>query len=172
MRDEALRKTTRDARGRRIGVRLLVACALLVVLAPVAPASAAGEPEGWSYTSWRELMSPFCPGRSLADCPSPQADSLRMWILTQEAAGRTRADVEDELYQQFGDVILAAPRAEGFGITAYAIPVVVFIGGGLLVGLFLWRQTRGRSEPPRDPVQATVPLDPEMVERIERELSS
>jgi hypothetical protein len=49
---------------------------------------------------------------------------------------------------------------------------VVFIGGGLLVGLFLWRQTRRSSETPRDPVQATVPLDPELVKRIERELSS
>jgi cytochrome c-type biogenesis protein CcmH/NrfF len=95
-----------------------------------------------------------------------------MWILTQEAAGRTRADVEAELYQKFGDVILAAPRAEGFGLTAYAIPVVAFIGGGILVGLFLWRQTRRRSELPRDSVQPTVPLDPEMVERIERELAS
>jgi cytochrome c-type biogenesis protein CcmH/NrfF len=95
-----------------------------------------------------------------------------MWILTQEAAGRTRDDVEAELYEQFGDVILAAPRAEGFGLTAYAIPVAVFIGGGLLVGLFLWRQTRRPGETPRDPVQATVPLDPEMVKRIEQELSS
>jgi len=159
----------------RVGLRVLAAVALLVALAPLSAdgtARAADEPEGWSYTAWREMMSPFCPGRTLADCPSPQAETLRMWILAQEAAGRTRADVEAELYDQFGDVILSAPRAEGFGVTAYAAPVVVFLGGGLLVGVYLWRQTRRRSETPRNPMQETLPIDPEMAARIERELTS
>ena len=87
-----------------------------VITLGAAPASA--QPEGWAYELSGEMMSPFCPGRTLADCPSPQADSLRMWILVQEAAGRSRPDVEEELYERYGDVILAAPRAEGIGIAA------------------------------------------------------
>jgi cytochrome c-type biogenesis protein CcmH/NrfF len=156
--------------GRR-GIPILAACLLLGALVPAA-AGAAGDPEGWSYTAWRELMSPFCPGRSLADCPSSQADSLRMWILSQEAAGRTREDVEAELLDRYGDIILSAPRAEGFGLTAYVVPVVVFVAGGLLVGVFLWRHTRRGADPGRDSDAPTAPLDPELVERIERELAS
>ena len=44
----------------------------------------------WVYDVANELMSPFCPGRTLADCPSPDAASLRMWIAVQAAAGRSR----------------------------------------------------------------------------------
>jgi hypothetical protein len=49
-----------------------------------APASAAdGAPEGWAYEVANELMSPFCPGRTLADCTSPQAATVKAWLLVQ-----------------------------------------------------------------------------------------
>ncbi len=78
--------------------------ALLMTLL-AAPVLAEGDPVGWAYELSGELMSPFCPGRTLAECPSPQADELRLWIITQEAAGATRAEVERTLYQRFGDSI-------------------------------------------------------------------
>ncbi len=110
-------------------------------------------------------MSPFCPGRTLSECPSPQATSLRMWLIVQEAAGRGRAEVEAELYERYGDVILAAPRAEGFGITAYLIPVVAgLMGAGLLV-LFLRRQTHAPA-----PVAAAGPVDAELERLVDEEL--
>ncbi len=120
---------------------------LLLGLALPATAEAA-EPEGWAYELSHEIMSPFCPGRSLADCPSPQAETLRAWIVIQEATGRSRADVETELLERYGDVILSAPRAEGIGLAAYAIPVLAFVAGGVLVGVFLRRNTRAGSAPP------------------------
>jgi cytochrome c-type biogenesis protein CcmH/NrfF len=102
----------------------------VVCLGLALPAAAAAEPEGWAYEVSHEIMSPFCPGRSLADCPSPQAESLRAWIVVQEATGRSRADVEAELLERYGDVIRAAPRAEGIGLAAYVIPLAAFVGGG------------------------------------------
>ena len=87
----------------------------------------------WAYDLPNDLMSPFCPGRSLADCPSPDAASLRMWILVQAAAGRTRADVERELFERYGEMIRSAPKAEGLGAAAYWMPAAVFTGGGALV---------------------------------------
>jgi cytochrome c-type biogenesis protein CcmH len=125
---------------------------LALALALGAPLSAAAAPEpaapgapaatGWGHALARDIMSPFCPGRALADCPSPQAQTLRAWILVQEAAGRSREEVEAELLERYGDQILAAPRARGFGLTAYAIPIGVFLAGGVLVAVFLRRQTR------------------------------
>ena len=128
--------------------------------------TAVGEPEGWAYETWNELMSPFCPGRTLADCPSPQADQLRMWILVQEAAGRPRADVEDELLERFGDVVLAAPRASGFGLAAYLVPVLAFLVGGVLVLALLRRWTKVESHAVR--AQA---VDPELERAIGEELA-
>jgi cytochrome c-type biogenesis protein CcmH/NrfF len=127
--------------------------------------SAPAEPEGWSYDLAGELMSPFCPGRTLADCPSGEADQLRLWIRLQEASGRTREDVTAELVERFGDVVLPAPRAEGFGLAAYLIPVGVFVAGGLLVAVFLRRQTAVATAVPGGPV------DPELERVIDEELA-
>ncbi len=152
---------------RRRGAGLLALAAALV-LAGSAPA--AQEPEGWSYSLWREIMSPFCPGRTLSDCPSPQADTLRMWILVQEAGGRTRSDVQAELVERYGESILQAPRARGFGLTAYAIPLAAFALGGVLVALFLRRQAREARE---SELAAPLPeaLDPELERAIDEELA-
>src|SRR5262245_29096998 len=150
------------------------ACALLFALTALA-ASAAAETASvgdtapaWAYDLPNALMSPFCPGRSLADCPSPDAASLRMWIIVQAAAGRTRADVEEELYARYGEMIRSAPKAEGFGTAAYVIPVAVFAAGGALVAWFLRRATRRAAAhfPPAAP-----PLDPELERRIDEALS-
>ncbi len=150
---------------------ILVAGVFLCALA-AAPANA--QPEGWSQSLSTEMMSPFCPGRTLSNCPSPQADSLRMWIIVQESTGRTRADVEEELYQRYGDIILAAPRAEGIGIVAYAVPVVAFFCGGGLI-FFLLRRLTTRSAPSALDGKAAedageAPLDPELERIVAEEL--
>ncbi len=137
----------------------------------VSTASAAGDaaadPEGWAYRLSRELMSPFCPGRTLSACSSPQAESLRLWVIVQEASGRSREDVEAELYERYGDVLRPAPRAEGFGLAAYVFPVVAFFVGGIVVAVFLRRQTRAveKAEP------ASLALDPELERVIDQELA-
>jgi cytochrome c-type biogenesis protein CcmH len=154
--------------------RVLPLLALLSLLLCAAPALAAAEPEGWAYDVWNELMSPFCPGRSLADCPSSQAESLRMWIVAQEAAGASKDEVEQQIYERYGDVVLSAPRAQGIGITAYVIPVVTFVAGGLLVAVFLRRQTRRPEAPREGPSErrpAAEPLDPELERLVDEELA-
>ncbi len=148
-------------------VRVLL---VLAMLGLCTVASASEEPEGWAYELASELMSPYCPGRTLSECPSPQADQLRTWIILQEASGRTRAEVEVELIGRFGDGIRSRPRAEGFGLMAYVLPVLIFVGGGLLVAVFLRRQTQGgpASQPPTAPAET---LDPELERRIDEELA-
>jgi cytochrome c-type biogenesis protein CcmH len=151
----------------------LAVCALLFALAANAVAPAAETPTSddartrWAYDLANDLLSPFCPGRSLADCPSSDAASLRMWILVQAAAGRSRADVEEELYARYGEVIRAKPKAEGFGTAAYVIPVAVFAAGGTLAGWFLHRATRrARSHEP-----AIRDLDPEVERKLDELLA-
>jgi cytochrome c-type biogenesis protein CcmH len=147
---------------------------LALALGAPLPAPAAQEPpaagapaSGWGYALAREIMSPFCPGLTLADCPSSQAQMLRAWILVQEAAGRSREEVEAELLERYGEQILAAPRARGFGLTAYAIPIGVFLAGGALVAVFLRRQTR-EARSARAP--AAAPLSPDLERLVDEEL--
>ena len=138
-----------------------LALALAFAAGGFAPARA--DEKGWAYDVMNELMSPYCPGRLLADCPSPQAQTLRMWLIVQEAAGRPRAEVEAEVVARYGESVLGAPRAQGFGIAAYALPALAFLAGGGLLFWFLRRQTRVRPTP--EPVAAPAVLDPE-VERL------
>jgi cytochrome c-type biogenesis protein CcmH len=114
-------------------------------------------------------MSPFCPGRTLPDCPSPQAAELQRWIREQERLGRSRGDVETELVTQFGDVILQSPRASGFGLAAYVIPVVLLVAGGSLLVYFLRRQTRA-SVVTAAPPAGLRPVDPELERLLDNEL--
>lgn len=146
---------------RSVGLAALVAGALL----GASPVLAAG---GYSMELYNGLMSPYCPGRTLMDCPSGQATELRDWIAAQEQAGRPRSEVEDELYERYGDVILQAPRAEGFGIAAYVLPIVAFLVGGGIVWVFLRRQAAGAPAPALAGPRAT--LDPEIERRIDEEL--
>jgi len=149
---------------RSLGIAVLAAGALFAV-PDVRPAAAAETP--YSIELYNGLMSPYCPGRTLMDCPSGQATELRDWIAAQEQAGRPRQEVEDELYAKYGDVILQAPRAEGFGIAAYVLPVVAFLIGGAIVWIFLRRQAAGAGAAPARP---RASLDPEIERRIDEEL--
>jgi cytochrome c-type biogenesis protein CcmH/NrfF len=117
------------------------ALVLLAVLFCAAPAfaEAPAPEERWAYDLAHELMSPYCPGRALAECPSPQADQLRMWIIGQARAGKTREQVEAELAANFGDQIRQAPRAEGIGLVAYAVPAAFVVVGAALLLVFLRR---------------------------------
>lgn len=134
--------------------------------ADAAAAPNAAAPKGWAYDLANELMSPFCPGRTLADCPSPQAQNLRLWLVVQESAGRSEDEVRQELLARYGDVMRPTPKAEGFGLAAYLVPALAFAAGGVLVALFLRRVTGG-AESPSTP---QVP-DPELERIVDEELA-
>lgn len=135
---------------------------LLLGLSFSAPGAQAQGSQGWSYKLWHELMSPFCPGRTLADCPSEQAEELREWIVVQEEQGRSKDEVAEQLYGRFGDVIRQAPSPWGVGLAAYVIPALAFLAGGALVVWFLRRQGRGPIVP------ETAGASPESDSELER----
>jgi cytochrome c-type biogenesis protein CcmH/NrfF len=145
------------------------------------PVYAGDESEtSWAYDAAHELMSPFCPGRTLAECTSPQAGELRGWIVVQAAAGRTRDDVYEELYERYGNKVRPTPKAEGIGLTAYALPIAAFLGGGVLVVIILRRLTAegrspepavaGRAGAPAVAAAASTPEDAELQRIVDEEL--
>ncbi len=155
------------ARLRMLGLAGIFAALLLGASTATAEGEATAVPEGWAYKISHDLMSPFCPGRTLSACTSPQADDLRMWMIVQEASGRSREDVEAELFERYGDVLRPAPRAEGFGLAAYVFPVIAFLVGGVVVAMFLRRQTRAVAKP----APSSLAFDPELERVIDQELA-
>ena len=145
--------------------------ALAILLLAFAAAPAAGEDSdspGWSAELAKQVMSPFCPGLALSECPSPQADQLRLWIIAQEQAGAGRAETEQRLYEVWGDQLRHSPRAQGIGILAYAVPgVAILLGGAIALG-FLRRQSRRGG---RGAEAAPAPDDSELAAVVDREIS-
>ena len=118
------------------------AAVLVLVLGLFASMSFA---EGYAYDLAGELMSPYCPGRTLSSCPSPQAAELVQWISIQEAAGASQDEVVEQLIERFGEEILGSPPAEGITLWAYIFPVAGFLGGGGIAAVVLRRMV-GRSD--------------------------
>ena len=148
--------------------------AIAALLLGLALGASAEEPAGFGYALAHDLMSPFCPGRTLAQCPSPQADELRVWILAQEAAGATREEVEAQLVARYGEEIRPAPPAEGWsGIGAYGVPILAVVAGGPLVFLAIRRLTAGGggSAPPQSATPPGPVADDAVEAQLERELS-
>lgn len=155
-------------------IRGLIVAAVALVLAGCA------DDGPYSQDLSSELMSPFCPGRTVASCPSPQAAELIQWIQVQEAAGATKEEVVDMLIERFGEEIQGAPPAEGITLWAYVFPVAGFLGGGGLVALVLRRIVGGHDDEddgddaPKPPAAAAPPApgDDELARQVDEELSN
>jgi len=149
----------------------LAGCVALAVFLGNAAAARAAEEEGWGYALSNELMSPWCPGFALPDCSSGYAADLRLWILEQERLGRTQEEVKAEILARYGDKMLQAPKAEGRGILAYAIPAAIILAGLAVLVTFL----RAQRTPAREGAVETVTalaLDPLLLTQVDRELAS
>jgi cytochrome c-type biogenesis protein CcmH/NrfF len=156
-------------RSRRSTVTVLLACIVLGLAA--GPAAGVAPEDSWAYDLAGDVMSPYCPGRTLASCPSPQAAELIQWIALQEAAGASREEVEAQLYARFGDVIRAAPKPEGWGLAAYAIPLLSALVGIGLVAWVLRRLSAGGDKVTPAPVPTgSGPSDDEIERLVDREL--
>jgi cytochrome c-type biogenesis protein CcmH/NrfF len=69
-----------------------------------------------------ELMSPYCPGRTLATCPSGAADDLQREILNRLEAGETEERIADALADRFGGTLRGAPEARGSALALWIVP--------------------------------------------------
>lgn len=95
-----------------------------------------------------DLMSPYCPGRTIATCPSPQARKLEAHILERAMDGKTRPEIEAELAARFPDIRGYVGRPE----ILYGTALVALLA--ILALIFVGRRWVGRSR-----VTAPVPGD-------------
>ncbi len=113
-----------------------------------------------AYSISRELMSPFCPGRTLADCPSPDAAAVRVEILERVRAGVPPEKIRSDLELRFGETVRGIPRSA----LGWLFPVLVLAAGAGALGFALRRLSRRPTTAPG------TPRSPELEEEIEREL--
>ena len=141
----------------------LAALTICVLASLAAPALAA--PEDVANQVAQEVMSPFCDGVTLHDCPSQAALDLRDQIQTWAEQGWSKARIMAELENRFGPSIHATPQ-DSEGIGAWALPVGALVGGIALLSVLAARWTRRRrdDEPPA--------IDAADHARVEQELAA
>jgi cytochrome c-type biogenesis protein CcmH len=88
-----------------------------------------------------QLRCPVCQGLSIQDSPSDLAQSMRSVVRDQLAAGRTPDQVKAYFVSKYGEWILLAPKPRGFNLVAYAIPLLVVVGGGAAIVFAVRRWT-------------------------------
>lgn len=88
-----------------------------------------------------EVMCVTC-NIPLNTAANAQADRQRDLIRTLIAQGRSKQQIKAALVTEYGEDVLALPDSDGFGITAYAIPLALgaLLAGGLVVLLPRWRR--------------------------------
>jgi cytochrome c-type biogenesis protein CcmH len=140
---------------------LLAGVVALVVAAPAAASErhpTLNELEG-------QVMCPTC-HTTLDQSDSAVANRIRVFIRQRIAAGATRSEIEQELVDQFGPAILAAPPKKGFDLLAWWLPLGGIILAAAAIGAGVWRWSRheGTGSP------APERLDAELERRVDEAL--
>jgi cytochrome c-type biogenesis protein CcmH len=138
---------------------------------------------GLSVPAWSEpwhdvagnLMSPACPGRTLLNCTSSQAEQWRELIRQKLAQGESQEQILRYFVDIGGEGILAAPPKQGFALTAWLLPLFVMVNGaGLIVVLTRrWARRRPQADVHGMPEFNTAPssqLSDPYLDRLHREL--
>ena len=94
------------------------------------------------------LRCPVCQGLSIQDSPSELAQQMRALVRDQLAAGKTPDEVKAYFVTRYGEWILLAPPPHGFNLLAYAVPMLIVLGGGLGIAVAVRRWTAGAGTTP------------------------
>ena len=113
-------------------------------------------------------MSPFCPGLTLADCPSPNAFTMRGDIERRLKNGESRQAIVDELVKTYGAQILADPSDTPIGSIVWGVPFALSVLAAAGLAFFLRRATRNRTKEAAD----TPAESPQMRSRVDEELAA
>lgn len=145
---------------------LLITCAEPSVAAPELSSSQEQDAEAL----FSSLMSPFCPGRLISDCPSGKASELKDVVRSELASGKTIETIKGELYAQFGENILRpVPEERGFGLLAWILPGAFFLIGLAVVAR--WLQSLHK-EDLKVQSQTLPTFDAALEERVRRDLEN
>jgi cytochrome c-type biogenesis protein CcmH len=122
--------------------RLLIVLALLGMAAPVVGQDTPSEglyigqgrledptQEARAARLAGELQCPVCQGQSIAASPSPMARQMKDLIRSQVAEGYTDEAVREYFVSKYGEWVLLEPKAAGFNLLVYVLPVAALLAG-------------------------------------------
>lgn|SRR5574341_721941 len=120
-----------------------------------------------------QLYCPVCENIPLDVCGTQACADWRDEIRQMLHEGRSEAEIKAYFVERYGRRVLATPAVSGIDIVVWVLPFVVVVGGiGVLVVQLRRMAPHKAAAQEAAPAQAVSyeGLDPEYVERLEREL--
>lgn len=123
------------ARGQRGGV--------LASTVAQAPAAAEGpELDRQVHEIASSLRCPVCYGLSVEDSPSALARDMKETMRDMLAAGRSPDEVRAYFVSRYGEWILLKPKARGFNLVVWLLPVATVLAGVAVIWVAVRKWTR------------------------------
>lgn len=138
----------------------LIAVAFAAVLAPSALGMGAFVARASLTTIERQVMCVTCK-IPLNVAQSQQANRERAFIQRQIDRGESEDEVKQALVGQYGASVLGLPRAHGFDLTAYLVPIAAVLAliGTLLTLLPRWRRSARAQAAAQTSASTLTPAD-------------
>ncbi len=152
-------------------MRRAAALATLVLgLLALAPLALAAPPRQTTVHDIEdEVMCPVC-GTLLELAESPQAKREKVYVAKLVAGGKTKAEVKDALVVQYGPSVLALPKASGFDLSAYLVPIIAIVVAAIALAFSVARWRRDGRRSPAQQEDAPAAPQGEDAERLEADL--
>jgi cytochrome c-type biogenesis protein CcmH len=96
------------------------------------------------------LIAPCCWSQPVSQHYSEVSEQIRKEVRAMVAAGKSRDEILNHYVSQYGERILATPRARGFNALAYVLPWAGLILGAWLLTVVL-RKLRSPAAAPAPP---------------------
>jgi cytochrome c-type biogenesis protein CcmH len=92
-----------------------------------------------------QLICPCSCGEILSGCICETGKSMQGFVSDQLKAGKDKDQITASLVSKYGEVILGAPKAEGFNLVVWIAPFLATLLGFLIAAFVLRRWVRRRS---------------------------
>lgn len=155
--------------GRSFALRFLVVVLLLGAAGVGAQQDPRTRVSPDAYRVARDIMSPFCPGMTLAECPSEKAVKVRREIAARLEAGESPDAIVEWLVARYGEEVRGAPAPRGIALALWVVPAAM--GLGLIAMLRILAGLHSRSQPSAPPAASPITTDPAWNHRLDEALA-
>lgn len=92
-----------------------------------------------------QLICPCSCGEILSGCTCETGKAMQGYVDREIKAGKSKDQIEASLVNQYGEVILGAPKAKGFNLLVWVAPFLATALGFLIASVVLFRWVRRRA---------------------------
>ena len=126
------RKRTRASRAAQY-VLLVLSTALVIFVASACISEDDLTIDQRAYQLSQQLMCPVCDGQTLDQSQAQISEDMKAVVREKLETGETNQEIRTYFVERYGELVLAAPTTSGFSLVAWAMPLLIFLAGVLVV---------------------------------------